>query len=260
MIDPHWSVIDLDPRTWRNLGRFIDPGLYIRTAQPGERGLFVLHDRGRAVRVVDTQSGVRRDLAIDSFDDPRILAHTLFESGEWDRVHVIDKQHLANVARQAQTIANRELTLDAYYHAVYELMWKNPLGYVSLPPHPGHWQGWTYTGIKEFVARLPDPTSLALGVLDERGEIAIGLILELRGGLIRRVTTFEALQFDAPLTLSAEGFERLWSSVAQRFAPVGGILLCDQPAFDGWIEAKDKMAYLREAAGRHAAFWRVELK
>jgi hypothetical protein len=38
MIDPHWILEDLDPHTWRNLGRFIDPGLYIRAARPDERG------------------------------------------------------------------------------------------------------------------------------------------------------------------------------------------------------------------------------
>ena len=37
MIDPHWQLVDLDPRTWRNIGRFINPGLYIRAGNPASK-------------------------------------------------------------------------------------------------------------------------------------------------------------------------------------------------------------------------------
>lgn len=85
MIDPHWTVTDLDPRTWRAIGRFFDPGQYIRTAQPGEHGLFVLHDNGTLLKVFDTQLGVRRDLSLRRVDDPQELGQQLFARGEWDR-------------------------------------------------------------------------------------------------------------------------------------------------------------------------------
>jgi hypothetical protein len=257
MIDPQWSVVDLDPRTWRNLGKYFDPGQYIRAALPGERGLFVLHDGGRPLRVADTQLGVRRDLGIDHVDDPYLLAHTLFESGEWDRVHVIDKRHLANVARQAQATPRRELTLDGYYHLVYRLLWNNSAGYVCMPPHPGHWHGWTYTQLKQLVDRLPSAATLALGVFDAEA-VTIGLVLELRDGLIRRVTTFEGLALPASdVRLSAEFLDRLWSRLAEKFAPPAGVLLCSAATFDSWIAAGDKAGVLRRAAHEGAALWRV---
>ncbi|MBO0789468.1 MAG: hypothetical protein J2P36_00755, partial [Ktedonobacteraceae bacterium] len=114
MIDPHWSVIDLDPYTWRSLGRFFDPGQYIRSAQPGEHALFILHDQGRPLRVVDTEQGVLTHLNIQSIDDPQTLARSLYAQGTWQRVHVINKSHLANVARLAQT-SPAASHLDTYY-------------------------------------------------------------------------------------------------------------------------------------------------
>src|SRR5689334_11907713 len=129
MIDPHWSLVDLDPRTWRNLGRLIEPGQYVSAAQPGERGLFVLHDGARILRVVDSERGVRRDLTLSLERGPAALAHELHARGEWQRVHVIDRRHLANVARLAQATSRRELTLDQYYHLVYSLLWDAAGGY-----------------------------------------------------------------------------------------------------------------------------------
>ena len=70
MIDPHWQVIDLDPVTWRNLGPFLLPERYIAAAQPGEHGLFVLHEHGQILKVVDTHAQ-RLTVAIpQTIEDP----------------------------------------------------------------------------------------------------------------------------------------------------------------------------------------------
>lgn len=259
MIDPHWKLADLDPRTWRNLGRFFDPGQYIRAAQPGEHGLFVLHDESRVLRVVDTRRGVRTDLGLTRVDDPRAFAHALFERGEWQRVHIINKRHLARVAQQAQAEPRRELSLDAYYRLVYQLLWDESNGYVSVPPPPGHWYGWTYAGLQQFVGQLPEEATLALGVFEEK-TIAIGLILELNAGTIKRVTTFEALPLNPGEAQLSEAFlERLWTLLAGPFAPAAGVLLCSQTVFEQWLAAEDKAACLNVARQQAAAFWRLNL-
>ena len=105
MIDPQWDVSDLDPVTWRNIGRYLPPGQYIRAGKPGEHALFVLHDAGRVLNVVDTNSGRRADLALDEVANPAKLADELHQRGEWDRVHVIDKNHLAAVSHELQSDA-----------------------------------------------------------------------------------------------------------------------------------------------------------
>ncbi len=259
MIDPNWQVQDLDPVTWRNIGPYLEPENYIRTAQPGEHGLFVLHEEGKPLRVYDTEQGERPDLNVSRVEDPHTLAHTLYESGEWDRVHVVSKTHLAHVARSAQQIKNRELTLDQYYRLIYELVWQNATGYVSVPPHPGDWHGLKYDDIREFVSRLPDPASVALAVIDNE-RIFIGLILELRGGMIRTVTTFEALTLDAPLDVSAKSFELVWDALAVNFAPPAAALLCDRATFEGLVNAENKLSYLAAVGHAQPYFYRVEWK
>jgi hypothetical protein len=258
MIDPHWILEDLDPHTWRNLGRFIDPGLYIRAAQPEERGLFVLHDGGRVLRIVDTAIGVRRDLAIDSVAEPHALADELYSEGHWQRVHVIDRRHLAAVARQAQATPRRDLTLDQYYVLVHQLLWNGGAGYVCAPAYDGRWNGWSYDKLVAFVKRLPAAATLALGVLDG-GRLAIGLILELREGLIRRVTTFEALDLPSgEPSISDASLEWLWNALGQRFAPPAGLLLCTQAVFDAWIAEGGATAILGTAAAENQARWRLD--
>jgi hypothetical protein len=257
MIDPHWILEDLNPRTWRSLGRFIDPGLYIRAGRPDERGLFVLHDGGRILRIVDSELGVRRDLSIDSAAEPHVLADELYSEGHWQRVHVIDRRHLAAVARQAQATPRRDLTLDQYYLLVHQLLWDGGDGYVCAPAHNGRWNGWSYANIASFVSRLPPAATLSLGVLDGE-QLVIGLILELRDGMIRRVTTFEALDLQAgEPTISDASLERLWAALDQRFAPPAGVLLCTQATFDAWIAEGGAVGVLEAAAVENQAAWRL---
>jgi hypothetical protein len=256
MIDPQWQVVDLDPATWRQIGRFLDPGQYIRAAQPGEHGLFVLHERGVVLRVVDSETGVRDDLALGRIEDPRECARHLYARGEWQRVHVIDKVHLALVARAVQYGPQRERTLDQYYHRVYQLLWDDPLGYVCLPAHPGHWHGWTYHYLKDLVNSLPfSPASLALGVFAEK-QWLIGLILVCESGRIRKVTTFEALDMqNTTAGLSKETLAVLWQGLAETIAPPAGLLLCSQEVFEAWIHQEEKMQVLLAARQSKQAYW-----
>lgn len=258
-IDPNWSVVDLDPRTWRNIGRFFEPGQYIRASQPGEHALFVLHENGNLLRVVDTATGVRYDLLDKSkrLLDPKQLAQELFACGEWERVHIINKVHLANVARTAQS--SHPDSLDHYYRQIYHLLWDDAAGYVSVPPKPNHWNNWTYQQIADFCGQLPAQSSLALGVFDkEANQLAIGLILKLENEAITTVTTFEALNFDnGDVKLANSFLEQLCQQLEQKIAPVGAVLLCDQPTFNAWLIATDKLAFLSEAAKTNQIYWRL---
>jgi hypothetical protein len=255
MIDLNWSVVDLDPVTWRNLGPFLPPREYIAAARPGEHGLFILHDGGTLLNVVDTASTQRPEGIPNRVDDPVGLAQALHERGAWDRVHVIDRRHLARVAAQAQATNRRDYTLDAYYHLVYTLIWGDASGYACVPPRLNHWHGWTYEGISRFVKDLPSPGSLALGVY--AGEsLVIGLILVCEAGLIRRVTTFEGLSWESPTTGPTEQMlTSLHNVLDAQFAPPAAILLCTEDAFSGWLEADEKMAYLAEARANGSAIW-----
>jgi hypothetical protein len=257
LIDPHWQVVDLDPVTWRNLGPFFEPRQYVAAAQPGEHGLFILHERGRVLKVVDTQSRSAPDGIPPKISDPHALAEELYQRGEWQRVHIIDRRHLAWVAQQAQATSRRNLTMDAYYHLVYTLMWEEGDGYVSEPPHPGNFHGWTYEDIRRFVEEAPSPSSFALGVY-AGDALSIGLILVSEGGQITKVTTFEGLDWDASQTgPTAQTLSALSEALEARFAPPAAILLCTDAAFHGWLDASDKLAYLTTAEATGDAIWRV---
>jgi hypothetical protein len=256
MINPDWLLVDLDPVTWRHLGHFFNPGQYFRTSHPEEHELFVLHEGGAVKRIVDSKSGLRRDIVLGGIADPQRCAQQLYASGEWQRVHVIDKAHLAHVARTAQSTPQHEKTLDQYYHYVYQLLWENPTGYVSIPPHPGHWHGWTYEYLQGIISALPTPASLALGVLED-GKWQIGLILICGDGRINKATTFEALNAqDLQAELSEESLEALWKSIAETLAAPAGLLLCSQAVFDEWIGQEDKLQVLLAANQRGEAYWR----
>ena len=256
MIDPHWSVIDLDPVTWRNIGRFIDVTQYVRAAQPGERGLFIVHDDGRVLKVFDTDRNARSGVKIERVVDARALAKELRARGQWDRVHVINQQHLARVGRVAGAAANRSLQLDGYYRLVYDLIWDGGDGYVTEPPKPDHWNHWTMGQIEQFVSRLPESASVALGVF-EGERLNIGLVLEFKQGNIVRVTTFEApaLQPIAP-EFSADFLDQLWQQLGN-IAPPAAVLLCTQSIFDEWIVTPDKVAFIWDAAKNGCAVLRA---
>ncbi len=256
MIDPNWSVVDLDPVTWRNLGRFINVPQYVRAAQPGERGLFIVHDGGRVLKVFDTGRGKRPDLKIDRVDGARPLAKELYARGEWDRVHIIDQRHLAHVGSLASASANRSLHLDGYYQLVSDLIWDGGEGYVAEPPKPAHWNHWTMNQIEQFASRLPRSASIALGVF-ENERLNIGLILKFKRGNIMRVTTFEApvIQPVTP-TLSPDFLDQLWRQLAN-VAPPAAVLLCTQAVFDEWITTRDKVAFILSAAQSGHALLRL---
>jgi hypothetical protein len=258
MIDPQWQVTDLDPITWRNLGPYLEPQRYIAAAQPGEHGLFVLHHGGALLNVVDTHtratpSGVPANIA-----DPVALAQDLYARGLWDRVHVIDRRHLARVAQQAQATPNRALTLDAYYHLVSTLFWGNAQGYACVPPRPGNWNGWTYEDIRRVIAAIDAPATLALGVYADDA-LAIGLILVCEQGQIRQVTTFEGLAWEVPSPgPTPSTLATLSEALSAQYAPPVAVLLCTEVAFAGWLAAADKQAYLSEARQQATAIWLLE--
>jgi hypothetical protein len=257
MIDPNWSVVDLDPVTWRNIGRFINVPQYVSAVQPGEHGLFIVHDGGRVLKVLDTDRNARSSVKIDRVADARALAQELYARGQWDRVHVIDRRHLARVGYLAGASANRSLHLDGYYQLVYDLIWDGGDGYVAEPPKPNHWNHWTTSQIEQFVSRLPRSATLAVGVF-EADRLHIGLVLKFKRGHIVRVTTFEApaIQPLAP-AYSAHFLDQLWQQLAN-IAPPAAVLLCTRAVFDGWITAPEKDAFLLSAIQQGGALLRLK--
>ena len=225
-------------------------------AQPGEHGLFVVHDQGRVLKIFDTDRRARSGVKIDRVGDARALAKELYARGQWDRVHIIDQQHLARVGYLAGASANRSLHLDGYYQLVYDLIWDGGDGYVAEPPKPAHWNHWTMSQLEQFVSRLPKSATIALGVF-EGERLNIGLVLEFKQGNIVRATTFEApaLQPIDP-QFSPDFLDQLWAQL-DHIAPPAAVLLCTQAAFDEWITAPEKIAFILSAVQNGSALLRL---
>ena len=256
MINPQWSVVDLDPVTWRAIGELINPGLYIRAGEDGEHALYVLHDNGRLLNVVDTETGRRHDLGIGDLSDPDRVASVLYGTGAWDRVHIVDRQHLAAVAHEAMSDPRTDLTLDAYYRLVSYLMWANSDSrYVVYPPRDTSWHGWTYGGVQSWVQSLPDPCSIALGVIGEAG-LRIGVIADIEDARICVLTTFESLPIPRDeVTLDQATADRLWDAIGAKFSPPAEVLLCSVSVFKEWIKgASDKQGTIAAAVADGTAF------
>lgn len=254
LIDPQWTLEDLDPATWRAIGPFIEPARYVMAGTRGEHGLFVLHDGGKVINVADSNGELHRTL-VDRVDDPHQLASDLRTRGPWDRVHVIDRSHLARVAREAQSKPRRELTLDAYYRLVTDLIWSEGNGYVCDPPREPHWNHWRYETIQNYVAALPSPSTLAIGVFDGQG-LKIGLVVKTDTGMVRQITTFEGIPLlgRAP-EMSPDFADRLWEAL-QAIAPPAAVLLCQQGIFDAWIEGVHKEHVIESACLSGEAIFR----
>jgi hypothetical protein len=257
MIDPHWDVSDLDPVTWRAIGEYILPVRYVRAGTPDEHALYILHDEGRVLNIVDNRTGRRTDLGIERVGNPETVAADLHARGEWDRVHVVDRQHLKAVSTEAQSDPRHDLTLDAYYRFVSSQFWDGEGGYVTVPPRATSWNGWTWGGVKAWVEALGGPAAVGLGVVGADG-LEIGLLAVVSDGLVRRLTTFEALPIpreDAAVT--ADYHQRTWEAVEERIAPPAALLICTPEVFREWLTGPAKRATIEEATAAGTAFLRA---
>ncbi len=96
----------------------------------------------------------------------------------------------------------------------------------------------------------------ALVVLDGK-RVVLGLVLQWQSGVVRELAAFDSLCLDAPLTLSAESFERLWIALAPH-KPTAA-LLCDRATFEGLAQAENKLSYLAAVGHTQPYFFRIEL-
>ena len=259
MIDPQWDVSDLDPITWRNIGRYLPPGQYMRAGNPDEHALYVLHQAGVVLNVIDTVSGRRTDLGINLVSDPATLAGDLHQRGEWDRVHIVDKAHLVAVSHEVQSDARSELTLDAYYRFAYQQYWDGEGGYVTAPARATTWNHWTWSGVQAWIAALPSPASIGLGVVGNDG-LEIGVLLGVSDGLIRRVTTFEALRVPrSAAAVSAAYLDAIWTGM-EVIAPPAALLICTPDAFEAWLTGPHKQSAIDAAVATGRAFVRFSTR
>lgn len=115
-----------------------------------------------------------------------------------------------------------------------------------------------YQLFRESARSTRDSATVALGVFDGK-RVVVGLILQVEDDMLRTVTPLDSLQLDAPLTVSAESFERLWDALIHTLKPPAAALLCDRATFEGLVQAENKLSYLAAVGHTQPYFYRVEL-
>lgn len=103
-----------------------------------------------------------------------------------------------------------------------------------------------------------DAATVALGVSDGK-RMCLGLIVEIRQGEIGMVKHLNPETIGAPLTLSAESFERMWCLLGQNLNVLAA-LLCDRATFEGLVDAENKLGYLAAVGHAQPYFYRVKVQ
>ncbi len=255
MIWEHWEVVDLDPHTWRNLGTLFNPQNFLSRARPGERVLSILHEDGEVLKVYDSALGVRHDLDLETIEDAPRVAKELYEAEKGlAEVQIFDKKSLIAFADRAQRGFRPDWDLDEHYHFVYGLAEDDPQGICYYPPHPPHWNHFTYEEVRHFIKEVvPSPSTLVLAVFD-RDQLYISLILGIRDHKIKLVSTFDAL---VPLGLESRigmgDRQRILKLVEERFDIPSFSFFAQRSAFEAWLTAADKQKALQQAVAEGTA-------
>lgn len=115
------------------------------------------------------------------------------------------------------------------------------------------WHGWSKRQIASFLATLPQPCSLVVGVwkiqADEAAEeqeiVALGVVCAVVGGEVCSIRTFDAL------TEESRGVKRQWEpgsedaleimrAARSQVAPVSWALFTDTTTWNEWVLADDE--------------------
>lgn len=133
------------------------------------------------------------------------------------------------------------------------------------------WHGWQKASIQTFLAALPSPCSLVVGVWDTlpatgtqpaQDRLVLGVVCEVVQGTVRALSTFESLVAAGlkpmdELEISMDDALEIMHYARRQVAPVAWALFTEQTAWNEWLFASaedggalDKGALLAELAHR----------
>jgi len=113
------------------------------------------------------------------------------------------------------------------------------------------WHGWRKSQVEAFLATLPAPCSLVLGIWDTfpatdtqpvQDKVVLGLVCKVEQGVIRSLGTFEALVSAGlkpidELEIGMEDALDIMHYARRQFAPVAWALFSEKAAWDEWLFA-----------------------
>jgi hypothetical protein len=237
MIHRNVEIVDLDPLTWRNLGKVlrIDELSAIHSVE--HRTLSILHQAGTVLKVALPQ-GV--NVQLDStINDPQQFARQLYENAahQVDCVQIFEKSSLARFSDAVQRLDWQKLTSGDFYLRAYELAQADTAGIVYYPSDQAPRWNVMFKHAQRLLSTVPDGQTLVLGIYDN-GQPYFTLIVKVEQQQITLCTTFEYLQpfgiDPAVVPSTADDVLPIVRLVEQHIGKVAHSLFCDRMAFEAW--------------------------
>jgi hypothetical protein len=176
MIPADVDVTDLEPAEWATLHELVV------AARAQRRWGYVLHSGGRVLTCHPAAIPVA---AGDAVPDPNLLAQSLHASCELDRIVVIDRDQLPDLARVGAELVEPGGPLTTYRERVEDLYWAHA-GVATEPAPPAN--AWRRT--REAVGQVREGVVHAL-VTDD-GALVAGLALHIRDAAVVRISSPQA--------------------------------------------------------------------
>ena len=175
MIHPEVRITDLDVDGFAHLCGVIS-ARDMRTAAE----LTVLHDGGRVLQVVGPDGAV--DDVGARIDDPAARADELLASRAVDRVVLLDRSQLDDLATVVVDAAAASPVQSDLLEAAHHADWSSP-GVTTAPEPPA----WPWTPVQDALTELGSGWLLLAAWRGE--ECALRLMAEVRAGLVARITS-----------------------------------------------------------------------
>lgn len=232
MINRDVEIVDLDPRTWRQIGQIAPFDDLARVKPPHGRVLSILHDHGQVLKI-DAPDGLSVNLG-DHIDDPAATARALYEElPDLDRVQIFDKASLTAYSDRVQRLDWRALTIDEFYFRAWLLAADDPVGLAYYPPRQPRWHRFDYQTVKDYITGLADGSVLVLAVFEHEA-LWFDLIVRVEGGQIRLITTFDALTDTGEIKLGDA--ERLRPLIEQQIGHVAELRFVSRAQFEDMLD------------------------
>ena len=255
MIHPDVEVVDLDPRTWRNIGEIASFAEFAMHRPEVDTVVSILHHNGAVVRV-DVPDGYATPV-LDVISDPVAVARRVFEAMPGlRRVQIFNKESLVAYSAAVQHLAWQTLSIDEFYFQAWLLLERDPVGLCYYPARAQHWNHFAFPHVRALLAAVPDGATVVLGVYDEHGPW-FTLIIRISAGQIRLITTFDTLVKygvdTSRVPRTPDDMDAVCALVEQQIGPVAYALCCDRATFTSWLTAEHKQQVVAEAVRTGAA-------
>jgi hypothetical protein len=226
------EIIDLDPRTWRQIGQ-IAPFDDLAQVKPLRgRVLSILHDQGRVLKI-DAPADLILTLD-ERIDDPQAAARALYEElPDLDRVQIFDKASLTAYSDKVQRLDWKALTIDEFYFRAWLLAGDDPSGLCYYPSREPRWHRFEYPAVRDYMAGLADGSVLVLAVFEE-GALWFNLIVRVESGQIRLITTFDTLAEAGEI--KPGDADRLRPLIEQQIGHVAEMIFCSRQEFEAMLD------------------------